>query len=101
MADGYLKVVHGELTGAAAAFDQRVQDLEAALKAVENTVQGLADQWVGQGNESFTTVMGKWHTDVNSLNQTLVEISKNVKGSNTLYQDVDQDVKRAFSGFQG
>ncbi|HEX4206549.1 MAG TPA: WXG100 family type VII secretion target [Ktedonobacteraceae bacterium] len=94
-----LKAQYGGLSAAAANFDQRVQDLETVLHQVTAAVNNLQADWSGAGHMSFEAAITKWNGDVREMNTTLEEISRNVKESNRVYQDVDSAVQRSFGGF--
>ena len=102
MADGQggIKAQYSGLSDAALKFDQNVQQLETVLQQVTAAVNNLQSDWSGAGHMSFESAITKWNSDVKEMNNTLEEISRNVKESNQVYQDVDASVQRAFGGFQ-
>jgi 6 kDa early secretory antigenic target len=99
MAGDGIKVQYEGLSTAAANFDQRVQDLENVLQQVTAAVNNLQSEWQSNGAVSFESAMSKWNGDVREVNNTLEEISRNVKQSNQVYQSTDSSIQKAFGAF--
>lgn len=99
MAGEGIQVGYEGLSAAASNFDQRVQDLENILQQVTSAVNSLQSEWKSNGAVSFESAMSKWNNDVRQVNNTLEEISRNVKQSNQVYQSVDASIQKSFGGF--
>lgn len=52
------------MSNAEANFKNRVEEFETASQNILNAVNELASTWKGNGYQSFTAAMGKWHTDL-------------------------------------
>ena len=90
---------YSEMSATAAQFNAKVAEFEQALAQINSAVQQVGATWIGQGNMSFNAVMAKWHSEVNTLNQTLGEISTNVNRSSTQYSETDSCVAQGFNRF--
>ncbi len=90
---------YSEMSATATQFNNKVAEFEQALAQINSAIQQVGATWVGQGYMSFNEVMVKWHSEVNTLNQTLQEISANVNRSSTQYSETDAGVAQGFKRF--
>jgi WXG100 family type VII secretion target len=60
----------------------------------------LESSWKGGGYQSFQQAMAKWKQDMQSVSQDLQSLSDAVRQADAAFQDMDQQIARAFRGFQ-
>ncbi|MGH2507385.1 MAG: WXG100 family type VII secretion target [Ktedonobacteraceae bacterium] len=85
------------LAAAAAQFNTQSQQLEDLIRQVTNSINQLEPAWKSSAAVSFTNMMTQWNTDVNNIQQVLLEVSNNVKGAGTGYETLDQDIAKNFN----
>ena len=80
-------------------FKNRLQEFETASQNINNAVNELASTWKGNGYQSFTNAMTKWHSDMQCVSQDLQHLTDAIRQSDTAFQDLDASITKAFSGF--
>jgi WXG100 family type VII secretion target len=89
----------GEMQAAENNFKQRVQEFEQASQNVQSAVSQLQSSWKGGGYQSFEQAMAKWKQDMTSVSQDLQALSDAVHQADAAFQDMDQQIAKAFRGF--
>ncbi len=76
-----VEVMRASAQGAMDASDQ----MRATLGRLNGTVEGVAASWRGDAHTAFSGVMARYHSSMTKLQQSLIEISENIKSNGAGY----------------
>ena len=82
-------------------FNTRYNQFITASQNITSDTLALQAAWQGQGYDEFTTAMGKWHTDITNVTTDLQSMSLGVNNSSSAIIGTDNNIAKAFRGFQG
>ena len=80
-------------------FNTRLVEFEQASQHINTAVSELAHTWKGAGYQAFVSAMDKWRKDMESVSTDLQHLSEATSKSDEHFQNLDQQISRAFSGF--
>lgn len=79
----------------------RVADVNEAvqsqLTALHNQLAPLAGAWQGQASTAFQLLMERWSTNARALNDALIGIGEQIRGSAGTYAQADEAENQTFS----
>lgn len=90
-----------EMTTAVTKMDEAHAQLQQSVTTLMNEVQELTGSWAGTAASAFTSLMGRFQTDMNSLNSDLQNISDQVGANNKTYQAREEDNSSSLSNIAG
>jgi WXG100 family type VII secretion target len=97
----YVSMNFADVQTAASNFEQKVSDFDAASTAINTAAQNLMDTWKGSGSQAFDAAVQKWRHDMQLISSDLQAITDTMTKASIAVSNTDQDISKAFSGFQG
>ncbi|MGH7867060.1 MAG: WXG100 family type VII secretion target [Candidatus Dormibacteraceae bacterium] len=100
MAGGY-KTGSAELQTAAQNMMNTNDQLQGKLNSLLSQLEPLQTAWVGEAATAFHSLLERYSNDAKNLNQSLVQIAEQVKGSAVTYTQQEQEQQQAMSSLMG
>ncbi|MDN5759698.1 MAG: WXG100 family type VII secretion target [Tomitella sp.] len=92
-----IEVMRSSAQGAMDASDA----MKSTLGRLNASVEGVAASWKGDAHTTFAGVMERYHVSMNKMQNSLVEISDNIKANSTGYDSANQESASSLSQVGG
>lgn len=91
----------GALKQGAELVRQAKADLDAKLKALRSTVDGIGAGWTGAGRQAFDTLMLTWGDETAKLTGSLTKFEESLLGTDQALSANEDETSANFAKFTG
>ena len=100
MNNGDTVAMHGgNMQTAVQNYNQNVSDFETASQNINAAAENLMTTWKGSGSQAFDAAVQKWRQDMKLISSDLEAIANAMTQAHIAITDTDNQIAKAFQGF--